>query len=484
MSARFSRVLLTALCVAASAVAWDAACAAEKDGKAGKVSGSPYDVPDGTPQELLAFIKKVQKLPSTATTRKERMDHLRNVCQAVVTAAERIVDAKVDDETAVAAVRAELEALTMLKRLSDKDASEKLEALTDKLKNDKRPAVAQILKVQTLQQKMEKLDPSDSEAVNGFVTDVKDLLHSAPPDVQFLPLAQTAMMALFKSGQQDEAAEFGQDFGKLFAESDNPDVVAGSIQLIAPAGQVLGMRGKPDEAAKLFRKYLDDFAKRDELQLQIATSQLAQVAGQNLQSAGKDREAAKLYADIAARLADSADPSVQQAAEQLAASARKLELVGQPMAISGKLVGGGQFDIAQYKGKVVLVDFWATWCGPCIAELPNVKDTYDKFHDRGFEVVGISLDNEIDALTKFIADRQIPWPILFEGGEETSGWSHPLAKKYGVNAIPMAVLLNREGKVVTLSARGETLGELVAELLGVNESDDAGAGSKEEKKAG
>jgi peroxiredoxin len=116
--------------------------------------------------------------------------------------------------------------------------------------------------------------------------------------------------------------------------------------------------------------------------------------------------------------------------------------------------------------------------------LPNVKETYDKFHDRGFEVVGISLDEQVDALTKFIDEKQIPWPILFDGGEETSGWNHPLAKKYGVTAIPMAVLINREGKVVTLSARGEKLGELVAELLGVKESDEAGAGSKQEKKAG
>ncbi len=68
-------------------------------------------------------------------------------------------------------------------------------------------------------------------------------------------------------------------------------------------------------------------------------------------------------------------------------------LTGDPVKVSGKTIDGKPFDISQYKGKVVIVDFWATWCGPCLAELPNLKKIYEKYHDRGLEIVGVNLDD-------------------------------------------------------------------------------------------
>ncbi|HWB08532.1 MAG TPA: TlpA disulfide reductase family protein [Pirellulales bacterium] len=433
MSARFPRVLAVAFCAVACGTVFHLASAAdEKKAKAGKESASQFDVPDGTPKELLAFIEKMKKLPAGGTTRKERMDHLRKVNQAIMTAAERVSEAKTDDATATAAIKAEFEALTMLKRLGEKDAEDKLQALSDKLKNDKRPGIAQMLKLLALQQKLEKLNASDTEAVESFLTEAKGIVTSSTPEPQLLPIAQATTVLLFRSGKQDEAAELGQKLADSFLESANPDMAEGAFQL-------------------------------------------ANITGQIFEAQGRDKEAADLYRDFAERFSKSDNPALREAASQFEGSARKLSLVGEPMPITGKLVGGGQFDIAQYAGKVVLVDFWATWCGPCVAELPNVKDTYEKYHGRGFEVVGISLDNDADTLTKFIEEEKLPWPIIFEEG-------HPQAKQYGVTAIPMAVLINQDGKVVTLNARGEKLGELVAELLGVKASDEAG--SKKEKKAG
>jgi peroxiredoxin len=440
MPASSPRLFLVAVCALAFITSYVARAADEKDTKAAKAGASQFDVPDGTPDELLAFIKKMQKSPTTGT-RQERMDQIRNANQAIATAAERIADAKVDDDTAVAAIRAQLDALAMLKRLGDNSAGEKLDALTDKLKNDKRSAVSQMLKLLTLQRNLEKLDANDADAVERFLADVKGTLSDAEPEPQMFPLAQAATMLLYRNGKQDEAAELGRKLAERFCKSDNPDMA-------------------------------------------MPAAQLASLTGQILEAQGNEKQAAMFYKDFADRFSKSDNPILRQAASQFESSASKLELVGQPMPISGKLVEGGQFDIAQFKGKVVLVDFWATWCGPCIAELPNVKDTYSKFHDRGFEVVGISLDNDVDALTKFIMDEHIPWPILFEGGKETSGWNHPLAKQYHVNGIPMAVLVDRDGKVVTLSARGEKLGELVEGLLGSKGAAGADGGSKKEKKAG
>lgn len=114
--------------------------------------------------------------------------------------------------------------------------------------------------------------------------------------------------------------------------------------------------------------------------------------------------------------------------------------------------------LADYRGKVVLLDFWATWCGPCIAELPNVKEVYEKYRDKGFEIIGISLDTDEAALRKFIKENQLPWRQVFDGKR----WETPLVQQYGVRGIPAQFLIDQEGRVISVKARGERLGELVA----------------------
>lgn len=126
-----------------------------------------------------------------------------------------------------------------------------------------------------------------------------------------------------------------------------------------------------------------------------------------------------------------------------------------------KDLAGKPLSIARFKGKVVLVDFWATWCGPCIGELPNVLKTYETYHGKGFEIVGISLDSDRAKLDSFIADRKMTWPQYYDG----KGWQNKLAGVYGVNSIPATYLLDGEGKIIAKNLRGEALEEAVAKAL-------------------
>lgn len=139
-------------------------------------------------------------------------------------------------------------------------------------------------------------------------------------------------------------------------------------------------------------------------------------------------------------------------------------LVGKPMPIDGMTHDDKKFTIEQYRGKVVLVDFWATWCGPCRAAMPALIELYDELHEDGFEVVGVSLDQDKDALVKYIEDNEIEWPNIFDA-DDSDADRKALAERYSVNAIPMTFLIDQQGKVVAKNLHGEKLKAKIEELL-------------------
>jgi thiol-disulfide isomerase/thioredoxin len=126
-----------------------------------------------------------------------------------------------------------------------------------------------------------------------------------------------------------------------------------------------------------------------------------------------------------------------------------------------KDLAGKPLSVAHYKGKVVLVDFWATWCGPCVHELPNVIKSYEKHHAKGFEIIGISLDQDEQKLKSFIQEKNMTWQQFFDG----KGWGNKLAGKYGVQSIPATYLLDGDGKIIGKDLRGDELEAAIAKAV-------------------
>ena len=194
---------------------------------------------------------------------------------------------------------------------------------------------------------------------------------------------------------------------------------------------------------------LESFAKRyartpeaSEAMLQLAMAK---------EFAGEFEDAQQWYREIVKLAPQSPN------AKKSAGAVRRLNSVGKPLQLRGPDVRGRKVDIASLRGKHVLVQYWATWCEPCKADLARLKELYAKYGARGFAIVGVSLDNTADDLKRYLQSNRVPWPQIFESG----GLDSRLANEMGVMTLPLMLLVDPQGRVIN---RGIHVAELDTEL--------------------
>ncbi|MCE1198228.1 MAG: AhpC/TSA family protein [Marinilabiliales bacterium] len=161
------------------------------------------------------------------------------------------------------------------------------------------------------------------------------------------------------------------------------------------------------------------------------------------------------------------DPSIQksiyvQELKKIADKMRASEVGAMAPDFTLPTPDGGTLALSSLRGKYILVDFWASWCQPCRQENPNVVALYAQYKDKGFDIIGVSLDREKDAWVKAIADDHLTWHHV----SDLKYWQSEVAQKYGVTGIPFSLLLDKEGKIIAKGLRGEALAQKLASLLG------------------
>jgi len=299
--------------------------------------------------------------------------------------------------------------------------------------------------------------------------------------VAFMLLAMILLQAVPLHAQEiDAAAEFNhiKDKLKLMMGSTPPDKIYDDSRNILEAfiGKYpdsreaaqarlilaqLGMQlGEDEEAIKYMEAFLaSKFADED----QAVKNQVQYMMGLSYINIERFEEARKVLGSIAGGAAN-INPRLKSAAKmQLGRieTLKKLQIGMPALDFEAEKFGGGKLRLKDFRGKVVLLDFWATWCAPCRREIPNVKKVYGEFHDRGFEIIGISLDREKEKLEEYIKSNEISWPQVFDG----NAWDNRVGRLYAVVSIPSTFLLDREGKIRYRNLRGEELRAAVEELV-------------------
>lgn len=340
---------------------------------------NPYLPREGmSVEDLQAFIERMQEAPVSI---RNRAGH----AEGMKVAAERILATEPKGAVRRFAVATLFDALHHQADLEkNAEADKQLAELAAKYAADDDKSIAKAAAFFALEQRALKSDDMSQEDLQKLLDEVKATLNGKELSEKHLRIASATVGAINRLKDDKAATKRLEEFGKLFAASDNPE--------------------------------------------------LARYGG---------------------KIASKSDGAEKPAGDW----------IGKPMELAGTTADGIAFDITQYKGKVVLVDFWATWCAPCRASLPGLYETHKKYRKQGFEVVGVTLDRDLDALAEFLEKDKLPWVNVV--GEDRGGkLSFPIAEKYGVRAIPTTFLVDKEGKIAGHNLHGEELEKAIEKLLG------------------
>ena len=316
-----------------------------------------------------------------------------------------------------------------------------------------------------------QVQPADKtrDGVKDHVADLMarvDMVLKRKLPIDTLRAAAGLKFSLFEAQSQlgdEDALEKRDAWLESMLESDRPSVAETAAGIVVLRDlQTAVAASKADGASEAIWKPVITRTIRL-LQATKANVAAAEVAGQvteQLEEYGEPVWAAPALRKFAEELRGSGDERMAVAAERLETKARKLELPGNAMVLTGTQPDGTPFDLKEMEGRVVLVDFWATWCRPCIEAFPELEELYEDHHADGLEIVGVNQDDKLELLTEFLESNPLPWTHIQNLGGDGER-PHPNAERYGVNAIPFLVLVGRDGKVVKANVKPGQLAELI-----------------------
>jgi peroxiredoxin len=243
---------------------------------------------------------------------------------------------------------------------------------------------------------------------------------------------------------------------KGFIETYSGTAASGSAMVVL--GQIYSQIGRSADAKELLDSYNAGTFPKEPSDEGMAWMSLANACLAEDDFEGAEKALSKTI------LVEGLDPKMKESAESMLArleTMKKLKTGAEALDFKTTDITGKAISLSDYRGRVVLLDFWATWCAPCKAEMPNVKEVYATYNDKGFDILGVSMDNNRQALDSYLEEQGMTWRQVFDG----KGWQAEIGQLYAVSSIPATFLIDKQGKIRFKNLRGGELKEAVEKLV-------------------
>ncbi len=388
-----------------------------------------------------------------------------------LSAGERLANAKsASDEQRKAGVLSQLEALSHLSSLGDVASAKQLIRLAEALTASNDPDLSRQGRVVLIGFELQALE-------NGISSDPAELLSQSerlfgrPEDRNFpsFMMLRQAHSILLQLGFQEASQRIKEIITAEFLESADPQLRGEAWMYAARDTQALAAY---NQASRSFGTEQFDAASLlaamrilyDALPYPATLEQLASAVA-NFEYGGEVVFSQQVADFVEQQLAKLPDQTATGLTHDLLSQHRaRTGLLGRPLALNGLVSFDGMpLDWKSYEGKTLLIDFWATWCLPCLKEIPSIQAAYSKYSDRGFDVIGINMDENVAQAASFIEQKQYAWRNFYFDGQP--GFESEFAKSHGLTMIPFIVIVGPDGNVARIHARGNTLDKTLESLL-------------------
>lgn len=429
-------------------------------------------IPDGTPQELLDFTRqigrKIGALQSDAQggmqggTKTRVIEHLR----AIVSASDKVLkSSEATAEQRKEAIGNEAGAMMYLSQLEpDVDWNQKVKEFATSLAADEEPAIAIEGKSILFGMSVGEFAQNQNQDVDAIMKKLESLLQDPARSGGVMGISLQAMNVLSNLGYDKQARKALDLIVAAFKDSENEELAAEAKRLVEQ-GLFMDAEMEPKFNAVVANRPDAEDVFLDRLESILAQPTTGSLTLEKvsqyinvLQQTGQYETARKLCQLLKQGFANNPDKQLQnQADQQVQMALRRLDLIGKPLAVQGTRLDGTDLDSAQYQGKTVLLAFFRASSPESQRELMNIKNAYQNYHEQGFEVIGVSVGSDPEALKQLVSQAQLPWATIT---------NQKLAEKCGANMLPYGVLLDETGKVTDIFIQGQTLGNKLQSLFG------------------
>ena len=386
-------------------------------------------------------------------------------------ASERLEKLAANEDEKAASVLGKLEAFSQMASFGDIAASDSLRALASKEMENADKRVAQQAKSIVLSLLVNDYE-SGSAKSNELVALATTIL-SGGKDLTATNLnaLMQAVESLTKRSEDDAALQLAKKIEEGFRENPEPQIALSAWEMHASrlketneVGALMQADSKEDQDPVKARALVD--ALMAKIPSPWTAFFLVQIAIK-VEYSGRPLIAKEMIEVAQTQIENLKDPDAKEELERNCKQfLSRFAVLNKPLNLSELVdTAGKPIDLDQYKGKVVLVDFWATWCGPCLQEIPNIENAFLAHNKNGFEVISVNLDEERPALDKFLASKKVLWNTYVSSKPDAVGFDTPLAKDIGISAIPFIAIIGKDGNVAGIHIRGRKIEDKIVELL-------------------